>query len=127
MKWVSLTLFVLFCCISTYLQARALFFSYLLCADIDEDPSDTEETVPTSRLGDKLNDLTKAYDLIKGKYRELIHAISLSENETGKSKSSLPNLKEKTAVFKVTADALIKVCLVELDICSPKQTLKNIA
>ena len=82
--------------------------------DMDDDQSDTEEIVPFSRLADKLHDLTKTYDLIKGKYRELIHAITVSENETGKSKSSLPNLKEKTAVFKVTADALIKVCLMEL-------------
>lgn len=85
--------------------------SFLSHVDIDEDPSDTEDTVPLARLSDKLRDLVKTYDLIKGKYRELLHAISLSENETGKSKSSLPNLKEKTAIFKITADALVKVRL----------------
>ena len=80
-----------------------LFFFFLHSESSDEEK---EEDAPLAELQEKLTELATTQNIIQQKHHDLVRAFS--EFEAGKDKNGA-KLKEKAAMFKITADALTKV------------------
>ena len=67
---------------------------------------------PLLVLSDKLTELSTTHNLVVQKHHEILRTLSdieMSKDESGIGGANLTKLKEKTAMFKITANAMAKV------------------
>lgn len=73
---------------------------------IDASDEEKEDVDPLTDLNDTLSELTTSHDIVQRRHQELIRAVN--DFDAGKDKHAV-KLKERVAMFKITADAMSKV------------------
>ena len=77
--------------------------------DVSDEEKDNDNETPVTALKEKLSELITTHNLVQQKHHELMKV--LSDVETGKEETGTNHskLKEKAAMFRVTANAMAKV------------------